>query len=125
MGIFSFPFYMVKNYCTRCCRQRSFRNLPFPSRVIFWPSGHTMPIRGAFKCRGGLCLSIGSNGTRVQLRLNKLTAPRWCRQRLFWKIRFPVRQYSCCRAYAADPGGLSNAVLLIYINWKPMDPLPT
>ena len=28
-------------------------------------------------------------------------------------------------AFSADPGGLQMPGLLIFINWKPMDPLPT
>ena len=154
---------------------------PFPSRAIFWPSGHTMPIRGTFQCWSCLSLSIGSQWIRYLP--DQGNRSRWSRHRLFRILRFPVGQYSGRRGIPSRSGGTfqcrgclsfsigsqwirylpdqgnrsrwsrqaidsespfpSRAIflpsgqsmpirgsfpmpgLLIFINWKPMDPPPT
>ena len=77
---------------------------PFPSRAIFWPSGHTLPIRGTFQCRGCLSFSIGSQWVRYLP--DQGNRSRWSRRRLFRRSPFPSRAIFLP---SGVPRGLSNA----------------
>ena len=81
---------------------------PFPSRAIFLPSGHTMPIRGVLsRCRGGLSLSIGSQWIRYIP--DQGNRSRWSSQRSIRNVCFPVGQYSGRGGIRCRSGGLSDA----------------
>ena len=76
---------------------------PFPSRAIFWPSGHTMPIRGTYLVPGLPYLyQLEANGSATYL--TKGDRSRWSRWRLFRKFRFPVGQYSGRRGIRSRSG---------------------
>ena len=81
---------------------------PFPSRVIFLPSGHTMPIRGGFSNAGAAYVyQLEANGSATYL--NKVTAPDGAASDYFGRSVSQSGNILAVGAYAADPGGLSNA----------------
>ena len=87
---------------------------PFPSRAIFWPSGRAMPTcRGLTDAGAAYLYQLEANGSATYL--TKVTAPDAARS------GYSVSQAGNILAVGdADPFRQ-----FIFINWKPMDPLPT
>ena len=85
-----------------------FSETPFPSRAIFWPSGHTQPIRGGLSNAGAAYLfQLEANGSATYL--TKVTAPDGAASDEFGNSVSQSGNILAVGAHNADPGGLSNA----------------
>ena len=66
---------------------------------------------------------LEANGSATYL--NKVTAPDGAASDYFGYSVSQSGNILAVGAYLADPGGYPMPGLLIFINWKPMDPPPT
>ena len=83
-------------------------DIPFPSRAIFWPSVHTMPIRGVYPEPGLLYLyQLEANGSATYL--TKVTAPDGAANDNFGYSVSQSGNILAVGAHNADPGGISAA----------------
>ena len=94
---------------SRWSRQLLISDTPFPSRAIFWPSGHDSECRsgGTYRCRGCLSLSIGSQWIRYLP--DQSDGSRWSRQRLFRNGPFPSRAIFWPSGHPEPIRGISDA----------------
>ena len=76
---------------------------PFPSREIFWPSGHTQPIRGVNGAGAAYFFQLEANGSTTYL--TKVTAPDGAAVAMFSDTHFLSRATLAVGAPYADPGG--------------------
>ena len=95
----------------------------FPSRAIFWPSGHSFADPGLSDAGAAYLYQLEANGSATYL--TKVTAPDAAAEDNFGYSVSQSGNILAVGAYYADPEGFPMPVLLIFINWKPMDPLLT
>ena len=80
---------------------------PFPSRAIFLPSGHTMPIRGTNNAGAAYLYQLEANGSATYL--TKVTAPDGAANDYFGRSVSQSGNILVVGAYSADLGGATDA----------------